>query len=309
MHNKFTLLLTLITVILGIFWICNKVIQIIFPNLLRKEGIIVSIDKVMESYSSIFPILLLVFIIRSFIFEPFKIPSGSMMPTLLIGDYILVEKFSYGLKNPWNQKTLGFSKNPQRGDIVVFQYPKNPKINYIKRIIGLPGDVITYNSEEKKIMIKTSLIDYLKYKRVQVNYTPLKISNFVQIFNLDKGIMIPFFYKNFQNYLPSNSFRMWERIEILDNVIHKILILPQLPLQNNFYYKQPNYPTGSWVVPKGYYFMMGDNRDNSSDSRYWGFVPKHNIIGKAIFIWMSFNKKSFHWLPISIRFNRIGIIK
>ncbi|MEI4259843.1 MAG: signal peptidase I [Candidatus Dasytiphilus stammeri] len=311
MSNKFTLILVGTTFFSGIIWLLQKckLIKCLYYPYLR-QGTIISIYKFIDYYSSLFPMLFLVFIIRSFIFEPFQIPSGSMMPTLLIGDYILVEKFSYGLKNPLNNKTLVFARRPQRGDIVVFQYPKNPNINYIKRIIGLPGDLITYNPTEKKLMIKSNFIDPQKYKRINIDYSPLKISDFVQTFNIAKGIVTTCFDQISQNDFLGNSLRMWERLETLDNITHKIFILPQEPtVQTNVFYKQPNHPPATWLVPKGYYFMMGDNRDNSADSRYWGFVAEHHIVGKAIFIWMSINKKNCHWVPSGIRVNRIGIIK
>ncbi|MEI4220221.1 MAG: signal peptidase I [Candidatus Dasytiphilus stammeri] len=311
MPNKFTLILAGTTFFSGILWLLQKckLIKLIDSPSLR-EGTIFSIYKFIEDYSSLFPMLLLIFIIRSFIVEPFQIPSGSMMPTLLIGDYILVEKFSYGLKNPLNNKQLFFTGHPQRGDIVVFQYPNNPHINYIKRIIGLPGDLITYNPREKKLMIESSFSDPQKAKRIHIDYSPLKISNFVQTFNIAKGRVTTGFDKISHNDFLGHSLRMWEQLETLDNITHKIFILPQVPpVQNNVFYKQPNHPPATWLVPKGYYFMMGDNRDNSADSRYWGFVAEHHIVGKAIFIWMSVNKKNCHWALSGIRVNRIGIIK
>ncbi|WWO95606.1 MAG: signal peptidase I [Candidatus Dasytiphilus stammeri] len=311
MTNKFNLILAGTTFFSGIIWLLQKckLIKFICSPYLG-EGTIFSIYKFIDYYSSLFPMLLLVFIIRSFIFEPFQIPSGSMMPTLLIGDYILVEKFSYGLKNPLNNKPIFFTGHPKRGDIVVFQYPKNPHINYIKRIIGLPGDLITYNPREKKLMIESSFIDPQKSKRIHIDYSPLKISNFVQTFNIAKGRVTTCFDKISHNDFLGHSLRMWERLETLDNITHKIFILPQVPpVKTNSFYKQSNHPPATWLVPKGYYFMMGDNRDNSADSRYWGFVAEHHIVGKAIFIWMSINKNNCHWIPSGIRFHRIGIIK
>ncbi len=211
---------------------------------------------------SFFPVILIVFLLRSFLFEPFKIPSGSMIPTLLVGDFILVNKFTYGIRLPViNQKivTLG---TPERGDVMVFRYPDDPSLDYIKRVVGLPGDRVEY-----------------KDKRVSVNGQRLPV-------------------KQIDDYLSRERMQFSRRyVETLGAREHEILIeedapsfMPQgrtFPLSGNCNY---NTASLSCTVPPGHYFVMGDNRDNSSDSRVWGFVPDGNIVGKAFFIWLNLNE-------------------
>lgn len=242
--------------------------------------------------------LLSIFIIRSFIYEPFQIPSGSMMPTLLIGDFILVEKFSYGIKEPITQKILMHTNSPKRGDIAVFRHPKN-NMYYIKRIIGLPGDKVTYNIHEKNIKV---CINYIKenncQKKIFIQHSRKKLSNFFQ--------KIYFFYTPEQKKIYNSIFFKIAK-EDIHGLKHDILLLDKKINNLNNYYKQKNMPKLTWLVPSGEYFMMGDNRDNSLDSRYWGFVPEKNLLGKATKIWMSFEKEENKW-PTNIRFNRIGNI-
>ena len=206
---------------------------------------------IIEYGTSFFPILLAVFIIRSFIVEPFKIPSGSMMPTLISGDFIAVNKFCYGIRFPvWNKKLISLG-DPERGDVFVFHYPKDPSIDYIKRVIGLPGDEIRY--ENKNIFINGKLVK--------------KILNQKYSYDFNDNDMI----------------EAEEFLETLGSSEHSILI-HDIPSEN---YK--------FNVPEGHYLAMGDNRDNSSDSRVWGFVPDELLVGKAFFIWLNFTE-----------FNRIG---
>ena len=206
---------------------------------------------IIEYGKSFFPILLAVFIIRSFIVEPFKIPSGSMMPTLISGDFIVVNKFSYGIRFPvWNKVLINLGK-PNRGDVFVFHYPEDPSIDYIKRVIGLPGDEIRY--ENKELFINGEIIN--------------------------KTFLGKYSYTFNENEMLEAS----EFIETLDNSNYSILV-HDIPSEN---YK--------FNVPEGHYFAMGDNRDNSSDSRVWGFVSDELLVGKAFFIWLNFSE-----------FNRIG---
>ena len=198
-----------------------------------------------------FPILLLVFVIRTFLIEPFKIPSGSMMPTLIAGDFIAVNKFAYGLRLPVFNKLIYKIESPQRGDVFVFHYPKDPSIDYIKRVIGLPGDTIRYDN-----------------KKLFINNQALPQS----------------FIGNYEYQLNADlSLKAKEFLETNNNLSHSILI-HDIPSE-----------TIEFTVPDGHYFAMGDNRDNSSDSRVWGFVPDHLLVGKAFVIWLNFND-----------FNRIG---
>jgi len=214
-----------------------------------------------EYSGSFFPVIALVFFLRSFLYEPFKIPSSSMVPTLLVGDLILVNKFTYGIRLPVLNKKVIQINDPQRGDVMVFKYPRDMSQDYIKRVVGVPGDKITYANKRltvNGVEVKyTALDDYLDDERLVYN-------------------------KQYQ--------------EGLTGVTHRILNNERAPTLNpaevqQFPLKDESctytYDSFTCVVPKGNYFMMGDNRDNSLDSRYWGFVPDKNIVGKAFFVWMN----------------------
>ena len=211
---------------------------------------------------SFFPVILIVFVLRSFLVEPFKIPSGSMIPTLLIGDFILVNKYAYGIRLPVVNAKLIDIGDPQRGDVMVFRYPDDPSLDYIKRVVGLPGDRIEYRN-----------------KRLSIN---------------DRQVPV----KQVEDYLARDRMQYSRRyLEKIDGVEHDILLEedPQgspfqprsFPLSGNCHY---NTSSLACTVPPGHYFVMGDNRDNSSDSRVWGFVPDDNIVGKAFFIWLNLSE-------------------
>jgi signal peptidase I len=218
-----------------------------------------------EYSKSFFPVILLVFLLRSFLVEPFKIPSGSMIPTLLVGDFILVNKFTYGIRLPViNQKVVEVSR-PQRGEVMVFRYPENPSLDYIKRVVGLPGDVVTYRD-----------------KQLTINGMPVPTETQSDFEYSEGGL----------NMISAKRFR-----EQLDQHEHTILVNPevpavqlvgvrQFPQRENCEYNDSGF---TCKVPPGNYFVMGDNRDSSSDSRYWGFVPEANIVGKAFMIWWNFS--------------------
>ena len=213
-----------------------------------------------EYSGSFFPVIALVFFLRSFLYEPFKIPSSSMVPTLLIGDLILVNKFSYGIRLPVLNKKVIDVGDPQRGDVMVFKYPKDMTQDYIKRVVGVPGDKISYEN-----------------KRLTVNGKPVE-------------------YAPMEDYLEEESLELRQQYrEALPDTTHRILTMqsrrPFEPSQvDNFPHRDSctyTEETFTCTVPEGNYFMMGDNRDNSADSRYWGFVPNKNIVGKAFFVWMN----------------------
>ncbi|MCA0177936.1 MAG: signal peptidase I [Proteobacteria bacterium] len=214
--------------------------------------------------AGLFPVIVVVFVLRSFLFEPFKIPSGSMIPTLEVGDLILVNKFSYGIRLPViNQKVVPVG-DPQRGDVVVFRYPVDTRIDYIKRVVGLPGDEVSYLNQQ------------LRINGELVPTTPLGD-------DYDEEAMR--YMARFSETLGTNEHRI-QRFPTP---------LPFLGGTRNFPYKDQCRHSPEGVVckvPAGHYFMMGDNRDNSEDSRYWGFVPDQNLVGRAFFVWMNFGKLS-----------------
>lgn len=251
MSIDFTLVLTVLTLLSGFVWLIDR----IFFMGKRKERLAhgdeaaAKMPVVVEYSRSFFPVLLIVLIFRSFLFEPFRIPSGSMIPTLLVGDFIVVNKHTYGLRLPvLNTKVLDMN-DPQRGDVIVFRYPRDPRQNYIKRLVGLPGDQITYRN-----------------KRIYINGEEMKQES-LGVFS-GKGDT------DFIGALPPQR-----RSENLDGVDHEILVRGDVgPIAGR-----------SWTVPEGSYFVMGDNRDSSSDSRVWGYVPQENIVGKAVGIWLHFH--------------------
>lgn len=212
--------------------------------------------------AGLFPVILVVFLLRSFLFEPFKIPSGSMIPTLMIGDLILVNKYHYGVRLPVLNKKIIANHDPERGDVMVFRFPRDPSIDYIKRVVGVPGDEISYRAQQL----------YVNGERVPTEPLP------------------EYYDEDSMRYAPQFK-------ERLGNAEHRILVNPKLQpfyggddrrsalARENCTYDAEGL---TCKVPPGHYFMMGDNRDNSEDSRFWGFVPDENIVGKAFFVWMNF---------------------
>ncbi|ANZ22476.1 S26 family signal peptidase [Buchnera aphidicola (Diuraphis noxia)] len=312
MSNILTIFLLISTLFTGLFWTYYQIKKI--KNMcLRKKIFNKNIDhKYLEkieykntffqSLSSFFPVFLIIFIIRSFIYEPFQIPSGSMMPTLLIGDFILVEKFSYGIKDPITHHTLIHKQFPKRGDVVVFKHPIEYNTDYIKRVIGLPGDKIEYNENTKHLQICTNyLITKNCNENLLIKYSHSRQSEFTQkLYFFDQNRSIQnnkIYHKVYYDIVEEN----------INNLKHNILLLEGIKSVKQDYYQQKDMKKLNWIVPEGQYFMMGDNRDNSLDSRYWGFVPEKNLIGKAVKVWMSFNKNENEW-PTGIRINRIGNI-
>jgi len=287
-EGNFALLLFLATLVTGVYWLAERfyflpqrqqaaatleAAAIKRNEELGKLGITKVDGDVSEAKAKIlaqpwwldwtaglFPVIIGVFILRSFLFEPFKIPSGSMIPTLLVGDLILVNKFHYGLRLPVLNTKLTEGTAPQRGDVMVFRYPPRPSLDYIKRVVGVPGDEVAYLN-----------------KRLTINGKALETNALPEFFDEDTMR----YFKQFEEGLGDKKHRL------LNDDGRPAFV----PGADEFEFKANcRYSVEGVVckVPQGHYFMMGDNRDNSLDSRYWGFVPDKNIVGKAFFVWMNF---------------------
>ena len=287
-EGNFALLLMLATVITGLYWVAEKLVFL--PQrqrdaqrlqqaqgdraaALQQQGF-AGTDVDMEPArqrllmqpwwldwtAGLFPVILAVFVLRSFLFEPFKIPSGSMIPTLRVGDLILVNKFHYGIRLPVFNTKLIANNEPQRGDVMVFRYPPQPSLDYIKRVVGVPGDEVSYLN-----------------KQLSINGQPVPRSQEPEFFDSD----VMRYAKQFGESLGGRNYKT------LNDEDRPAFVSGT----TEFAYKDNcRYSVEGVVckVPDGHYFMMGDNRDNSLDSRYWGFVPEANIVGKAFFVWMNF---------------------
>ncbi|NDJ56752.1 signal peptidase I [Enterobacteriaceae bacterium 4M9] len=320
MANMFALILVIATLVTGLLWCLDKFVfapkrraaqanaQAAVNGELDKDTLkkVAAKPGWLETCASVFPVLAIVLVVRSFIYEPFQIPSGSMMPTLLIGDFIIVEKYAYGIKDPIFQKTLIETSHPKRGDVVVFKYPRNPTVDYIKRVVGLPGDRVVYDPVAKQVTVEPNCSSGQACDNaLAITYSNVEPSNFVETFSQGSGESRGGFWQLPLDQNKEGGERLTTRTEKLGDVAHSILMLPIAQDQVGLYYRQPGVQTASWIVPPGQYFMMGDNRDNSEDSRYWGFVPEQNLVGKAVAIWMSFEKQQGEW-PTGVRLSRIG---
>ncbi|HEY8358813.1 MAG TPA: signal peptidase I [Ramlibacter sp.] len=287
-EGNFALLLFMATIVTGLYWVAERLWFLPRRRLaaaeleanagdrnarLSSQGIAPVDAKLEEARhrilaqpwwldwtAGLFPVIVAVFVLRSFLFEPFKIPSGSMIPTLEIGDLILVNKFTYGLRVPVLHTRLTEGTDPKRGDVMVFRYPPKPSLDYIKRVIGVPGDEVAYLN-----------------KRLTINGQPVPTTRLADYFERDA-----------MRYFPHFESRIGDHT-------HRLLTDDDRPAfvpgADNFEYKENcRYSVEGVVckVPEGHFFVMGDNRDNSLDSRYWGFVPERNIVGKAFLIWMNF---------------------
>jgi signal peptidase I len=287
--GNFSLLLFILTVVTLVFWLAERfrfapareaaAAELEKQDATRRAELAkLGIDKVdgnvadakatllmqpwwLDWTAGLFPVILIVFLLRSFLFEPFKIPSGSMIPTLLVGDLILVNKFHYGVRLPVINKKIIDNHDPQRGDVMVFRYPVDPRQDYIKRVVGIPGDEVTFHNQA-----------------LSINGKPVPLKSLGDFYDEDS-----------LRYEPQYA-------ETLSDKEHKLLVNPKrqayygpdpkrFPMNENCRYTAEGV---SCKVPAGHYFMMGDNRDNSMDSRYWGFVPEANIVGRAFFVWMNF---------------------
>ncbi|MES1930061.1 signal peptidase I [Salinisphaera dokdonensis CL-ES53] len=253
-HMDFEAWLAIATLVTGVVWLVDRLV------LRARRGPHEEANAVIEFARSFFPVLIAVLVLRAFVFEPFRIPSKSMVPTLLVGDFVLVNKFSYGLRAPvFHTKFLDLGE-PERGDVVVFRYPPDPTKDYIKRVIGMPGDQVAYADEQ-----------------LFINGDPVSLED-LGIYNGPDGEAFS---------------TMREFVESLPNGAKH----PVLQVEGR------RGPDVSVTVPQDHFFVMGDNRDNSADSRVWGFVPERNLVGKAFMIWMSVDFGEF-----DVRFDRIGNI-
>ena len=257
-HFDFEALLVVATLVTGLFWGLDKWLWAPRRNAQSEHaGQEIPPNWAVEFSRSFFPVILFVLLLRSFVVEPFRIPSSSMVPTLLIGDFILVNKFAYGFRLPVvHTKVLGVGE-PERGDVMVFRFPPDPTKDFIKRLVGLPGDTIAYRN-----------------KRLSINGEPLPL----EALGLYKG-------EDASEFDPALQF-----METLGDTAHPIIVVRDRGSLNL-----------EVTVPEGHFFVMGDNRDNSLDSRRWGFVPEENLVGKAFLVWMSVD--TAEW---DIRFGRLG---
>ena len=287
-EGNFALLLFLATLVTGAYWLAERLvflpqrrraaqaledaaaqrraeldrmgIQKIDGDVQEAKGRILMQPWWLDWTAGLFPVIAIVFLLRSFLFEPFKIPSGSMIPTLLVGDLILVNKFTYGVRLPVINKKITAGTPVQRGDVMVFRYPPQPSMDYIKRVVGLPGDEVAYLN-----------------KRLTVNGQAVPTTALPDYFDQDA----------------MRYFKLFE--EQLGERRHRVIVNTDAPAfvqgASNFAGREGCRYSVEGVtckVPEGHYFLMGDNRDNSLDSRYWGFVPDENIVGRAFFVWMNF---------------------
>lgn len=254
MHWDSIRMMIVLTLMTGVVWGVDAIW--LEPKRLaaRKPGAAVKPGRIVDFCRSLFPVVLVLLLLQSFVVQPFRIPSGSMLPTLLIGDFVLVNKFAYGLRDPvFHDKFLALGA-PKRGDVVVFRWPVDPGVDFVKRIVGLPGDRITYRG--KQLFVNGEV-------------APLTADG---------------------TFAMQDSQRVQRMNERLGDVAHGILVNPDRPAEDF-----------ELIVPPGEYFAMGDNRDNSDDSRYWGTVPEANLVGKAFFIPLSWDSASWR-----INFSRIG---
>jgi signal peptidase I len=247
-HFDFEAFLTVASLATGLFWLLSLYFR-------KKQKKLTFTSNLVEQIGSFFPVLIFVLAVRTFVFEPFRIPSSSMMPTLLTGDFIYVNKFAYGLKIPVLHDTIIETGKPQRGDIIVFRFPLDQSDDYIKRVVGLPGDKIHYDTYKKEVYVNGKLVKQEldgPYQGLMDDPTAKGLIKKYELLGDEKHMM---FTRNHSGMGPTNFLDV--------------------------------------TVPQGHYFAMGDNRDNSADSRAWGFVPERNLVGKAIFIWMHWRTTDF----------------
>lgn len=280
---SFTAVLVLFVLGTGFLWFYNKIIskknEKLIKVLKQKEDAteaIASSHKIkqvghfVDYMRGFFPIILIVFVVRTFVVEPFQIPSGSMRPGLIVGDFILVQKYSYGIRMPITNKVIIPTSPVKRGDVAVFNYPVNPDVNYIKRIVAIPGDTVEYKGKVLTINGKTVTDIKLATPQEDNNYTEQGI-----LFNNNTAYEEKLGDKNYRIF--QDDSRPTLELGAVDS---------SFPFRDQCHYDVDGF---TCKVPEGHYFAMGDNRDNSGDSRYWGFVPDKYLVGRAFFIWMNFS--------------------
>ena len=245
----FEIALVSLTALSGLIWLLDK--HVLAKRRAARAGLLDDGGEpwIVDYSKSFFPVLLLVLLLRTFLAEPFRIPSNSMMPTLLTGDFILVNKFVYGLRLPISNHKLLALGGPERGDVVVFHSVRQPDINLIKRVVGLPGDRVEYRDG-----------------RLTINGEAVALAPVGTYTGVRSG---------------AEMTGAQELQETLGRHVHRILLSPQT--------RRLDQADGEWTVPDGQYFVMGDNRDNSDDSRYWGYLPERNLVGRAFLIWLNFD--------------------
>ena len=262
----FSALLVLLTFGSGLIW-AGHALFFSSKEKADKEGDKPALPLLVDYSRSLFPVFLIVLVLRSFVVEPFRIPSASMMPTLVRGDFILVNKYEYGIRLPVLNSKVIANKQPQRGDVIVFRYPENPAIPFIKRVVGVPGDHLQY-----------------KNKTLIINGKPVELT-FQDVYHSDGA-----------GKIQNGSYRVREQ---LPGQEHDILVNPAHPPQQ----------VADRKIPAGHYFVLGDNRDNSRDSRYWGLVPDENLVGRAFYIWMNVSNDGFFDLKSwDMEWDRIGSV-
>lgn len=299
MASYFELILVVVTLVTGLIWLLDRLLWL--PKREQKvaaleqqlepeaEQALLQEPAIVETSRGIFPVIAFVLVLRSFLYEPFQIPSGSMMPTLLVGDFILVEKYAYGIKLPVLRNKVVDVDLPVRGDVVVFKYPPQPQVDYIKRVIGVPGDTILYRN--KNLFIKPKCEEG---QQPCPGFEPV-VSELVNNGEFSQG-----------------PYPLTRADVNMMGVEHNILFNSAFAARSADYFHQSGTRQDEWIVPEGQYFVMGDNRDNSLDSRYWGFVPEANLVGKAVFIWTSFefDRQPTDWIPTwvpsGVRIERLG---
>jgi signal peptidase I len=257
---NFALILFLLLVLTGVAWLLDKLV--LAPRR-RRAGI----DRQplwLEYSAGLFPVIAVVFLLRSFLVEPFKIPSGSMIPTLLVGDLILVNKYTYGIRLPVIHTKVLDVGLPERGDVMVFRFPRDPSVDYIKRVVAVPGDEVIYENN-----------------RLTINGNPVPLRQAGEFFDSERLV----YYSKYSEKLGAVAHNVLTELDKPSFISGA----EEFPHRENCSYRR----TGmTCKVPSGNYFVMGDNRENSLDSRYWGFVPERHIVGKAFFIWMNFGDLS-----------------